>query len=233
MILALNTSALQFGIAVVEGQGLILAEHYLSRGPKHFGGLVPAIKFLLDSSGIEPTGLECLAVAIGPGSFTGLRVGLATTKGLCQALNIPAVGVNTLEALAHQAARWGPKVVAMVHSRRDEVFGACFDTSDPENIRRLTEDCSLSFQELREIATNGALFVGNDYRLQAPHLKEIFGHSIPLAPPWCWALRASSIGILGLKRFHRGELDDPRELIPIYHRPPDIRPNPYPLRRAR
>ncbi len=233
MILALNTSALQFGISVVSGQGVILAEHYLAQGPSHFGGLFPAIKFLLQSSGIQPEGLRCVAVAVGPGSFTGLRVGVAAIKGLCHALGLPAVGVNTLEALAHQAATWGNKVVAMVHSRRDEVFAAPFDTSGREDIQRVAEDRSLRFSELKEMADYEAVFVGSDYRSQAPRLKEVFGPSINLAPPWCWTLRASGVGILALKRFHQEDFDDPKELLPIYHRPPDIRPNPYPLRTDR
>ncbi len=231
MILALNTSGLQFGLAIVSNQGEVVAEHYLSTGPRHFGTLFPALEFLLESTQVDLARVRSIAVAMGPGSFTGLRVGMAAAKGLCHSLNLSVVGINTLEALASQAAGLGTLVVAFVYSRKDEVFAALFDISSPGKITRIEDDRAVNFSELGSLGGQEAVFIGNHYPSQAPRLKRAMGgQGVRLAPPLLWTLRASSVGLLGLSKLENGKHDDPNELVPVYHRPPDIRPNPYHLR---
>ena len=84
MILAVNTSTLQFALALMETDGSVLAEYLAAKGKGHFGTLMPALDFLLNTSESDILDLEGLIVAVGPGSFTGLRVGLSAAKGLCQ-----------------------------------------------------------------------------------------------------------------------------------------------------
>ncbi len=229
MILALNTSTLQFSLALVEMDGEILAECMFSAGHKHFGGFVPAMHFLMCTSSRTPEGLRAVAVALGPGSFTGLRVGLSTAKGLCHGLRIPLIGISSIEALAGQIPYCPLPICPLITSRRGEVFTALFKRSDRNVLERTMEDRSVRFEDLPTLFSQDVVFIGNDFRQQAPILRELFGSGTVLAPPHHWYLRGASIGQLGADRLINGDLDDPGDLSPAYFRPPDIRPNPYPL----
>ena len=100
MILAINTSTLQFSLALLKKDGAIVAEQVMFRKKGNFGSLMPAFDRLLSLSDARTGDLSGIAVAIGPGSFTGLRIGISLAKGLCHALLIPLAGVSSLEALA-------------------------------------------------------------------------------------------------------------------------------------
>ncbi len=226
MILAINTSTLQFSLALLAESGGLIAEHLMSEGKGHFQNLMPALHFLLNSSEREIHEVTCIAVATGPGSFTGLRIGLSLSKGLCHALRVPVVGISTLEAMALQAPCADLPVVPLLYSRKGEVFAARFVWEDNWVLKRTGDDTWVRFDEVPLLLQEPSLFVGNDYPTQATQLKDLLGERALLAPVHCWCLKASSIGSLALERFIHDDLDDPAALNPIYLRPPDIRPNP-------
>jgi tRNA threonylcarbamoyladenosine biosynthesis protein TsaB len=227
MILALNTSTLQFSIAVMAEDGGLAAEHIMSGSKGHYGLLMPTLHRLMDACGVGFRDLTAIAVATGPGSFTGLRVGLAAAKGLSHALEAPLIGVPSLPALASQIACASLPVCALLDSRKEEFFCATFyrqgDRFAPTGETKAMElgAFSASFPE-------ATLFVGNDYARQAPLLRGVLGARAVLAPSSAWCLRASSVGFVALDRLKSREFDAPESLDPIYLRPPDIRPNPYP-----
>lgn len=229
MILAVNTSTPQFSIALVEAEGPLRAEVILAPGSKKFGGLMPALHNLLEASDTPIGELKGLAVALGPGSFTGIRVGLSMAKGLCHGLGIPIIGVSSLEALACQIPLVQIPVCPVLTSRRGEIFSALFERSADGNLRATQQIRSLKFEDLRTFVERQALFIGNDYGAQGDLIREHLGEKAVLAPPVLWNLRASSVGSLGLQRHRAGRFDDLETLAPIYLRPPDIRPNPIPL----
>jgi len=227
MILAINTSALQFSLALLSESGALLAEHLATEKKGHFRNLMPALQFLLDSSAREIREVTCISVATGPGSFTGLRIGISLSKGLCQALGVPIVGVSTLEAMAIQVPYSDLPLVPILHSRKDEAFVARFVWDSERHLKRTCEDTWVKFDELPPLFRTPALFVGNDYPNQGTRLKDLLGRQAVLAPAHCWCLRASAVGTLALNRLLHGDLDDPSDLIPVYLRSPDIRPNPF------
>lgn len=229
MILAINTSTHQFGLALLDEEGTILAEYFMSKGEAHFGSLMPALNFLLTSSKSDIHSLKCLAIAIGPGSFTGLRVGLSVAKGLCHALQVPIVGVSSLEALASQLPYSDLPITSLLDSRKGEFFGAQFVWGNWHELRRTREDFALKPGDFLSLFEAPSLFVGNSFSSQGPLIRKMLGPQALLAPAPCWNLKASAVGSLGLKRFHAQAFDDPQTLTPIYLRPPDISPNPYPL----
>jgi len=229
MILAVNTSTPQFSLALVDTGGEILAECMFSSKHKHFEGFVPALHFLMDGSAGNPEDLRAVAVALGPGSFTGLRVGLSTAKGLCHGLDIPLIGISSIEALASQILYCPLPICPVITSRRGEVFTALFKRGDQNAMERIMEDRSERFEDLPSLLPRRLAFIGNDFRQQAPILREFFGPEALLVPPHHWFLRGASIGHLGAARLLNGDLDDPGDLSPAYLRPPDVRPNPYPL----
>ncbi len=229
MLLALNTSTLQYGLALMDPRGTVVAEHFLARGRGHYGHLMPALDFLLAACGVGPADLQAVAVAIGPGSFTGLRVGLAAAKGLSQALRLPLMGVSSLEALARQVPFAPAPVVPLLTSRRGEFFVALFERDRDCGLIRRQDDASLPLESLRDAFPHEVILVGNDYAQQAPVLAEALGDTLRLAPPSVWGLKASSVAALAWERWRAGDFDDPTTLCPIYLRPPDLRPNPFPL----
>jgi len=229
MLLAINTSTLQFGLALLEDDGTILAEYLTSRGRGHFGGLMPALKFLFDTSGYEVREVEALIVATGPGSFTGLRVGLSAAKGLCHALEAPIIGISSLEALASQIPYSNLPIAPIIDSRKGEVFTARFCWNDGGNLLRRAKDMCIKMEDLPTSLEERVVFVGNDFAAQGSLIKGMLGSHASLGPAHCWTVRASSVGFLGLRRFHSHKFDNPQSLNPTYLRPPDIRPNPSSL----
>ena len=229
MILAINTSTLQFALALLAEDGTLLTEYLMPGGKGHFGSLMPVLNFMLNSSKSNIRDLKCISVAKGPGSFTGLRVGISLAKGLCHALRVPVVGISSLEALASQIPYANLPVVPVLTSRKGEAFTAQFIMNDDGQLKRSRNDTSLKFEDFPSLFQEPTLFVGNDYPNQGPAINKPLGSLALLAPACFWNLKASSIGALALKKFFLGDLDDPYLLNPLYLRPPDIRPNPFSL----
>ncbi|HDZ24516.1 MAG TPA: tRNA (adenosine(37)-N6)-threonylcarbamoyltransferase complex dimerization subunit type 1 TsaB [Desulfobacteraceae bacterium] len=230
MILAINTSTLQFSISLSAMNGTLLAECIASAPHRNFGSLSTTFDFLLESSRKNLADIRAVAVAMGPGSFTGLRVGLSMAKGICHGLHLPLIGISTLEALANQIPYSDLPITPIVDSRKGEVFVARFTWDRPSgSMRRVMEDRCVKLEALPQICSEPTVLIGNDLEKQAPLLRKVITDNIFYAPEDKWHVRASAIGQLGLKHYRRGKEDSLESLSPKYFRSPDIRPNPYPL----
>jgi tRNA threonylcarbamoyladenosine biosynthesis protein TsaB len=225
MILAINTSTLQFSMALMAEDETVLGEFSVSKGKGHFGELMPALDSLLTTTRSDIHDLKAVVVAIGPGSFTGLRVGLSTAKGLCHALEVPIIGISSLKALASQIPNSHPPITPIIDSRKEEFFIAQFVWNDGHGLTRSMDDTCLKFGDFPSAFKEKTLFIGNNFNHQAPLIEETLGHRALLAPAHFWIPRASAVGYLGLKRFHVSDFDNAQDLNPLYLRPPDIRPN--------
>ncbi len=229
MILAINTSTPQFGLAILDDDGTILAEYFMSKEKGHFGSLMPALHFLFSKLNAKLNDQKAVIVAKGPGSFTGLRVGLSMAKGLCHGLKVPLIGISSLEAMAFQIPYSNLPIAPILFSRKDEFYTAQFIRTDGDNLLRNMDDVVVKIDDTPSMFEKPTLFIGNDYSKQGPVLTEMLGSLAYLAPPHLWNLKASAVGTLGLKRFHSHDFDNSLILDPIYLRPPDIRPNPFRL----
>jgi tRNA threonylcarbamoyladenosine biosynthesis protein TsaB len=227
MILAVNTSTTQFSVALIKIQGDVLAEYLISPGEKNFKSFMPAVYSIFDACRADIKTLKAVAVAQGPGSFTGLRVGLSLAKGVAQGLDIPIIGVSSLEAMANQMPFVSYPLCTLLSSRRGEVIFAQFRWGDEKGMTRIVEDQSVSFKDLAGFIDGPAYFIGNNFSAQFPAIKELVGGNALAAPRHLWQLRASSVGSVGLKRFMDKQFDDITDLVPEYLRPPDIRPSPF------
>jgi len=146
-IVAIETSAKAASVALLE-DGKLVAQNMQNAGLTHSRTLLPMLHALLDGVGIEVKDVDKLAVAYGPGSFTGLRIGVATAKGLAWGLDKPLVGVSSLEAMAHQAVHLGDGIICPVmDARRDQVYNALFECRNG-TLRRLIEDRAIAIEEL-------------------------------------------------------------------------------------
>ena len=149
LILALESSAKAASAALFE-DGKLLAISLQNGGLTHSRTLLPMAEGLLRNMDKKITDIDLVAVAHGPGSFTGLRIGMAEAKGLCWALEKPAVGVSTLEAMAWGGPNMdGTMLCCAMDARRNQVYNALF-TVENGSPRRLTEDRAISIQELEE-----------------------------------------------------------------------------------
>jgi len=228
VILALNTSTAQFSMALMEEDGNLVAEFFMASRSRHFRPFMPVLHELLTISKVGLGEIKALAVATGPGSFTGLRVGLAAAKGFCEGLSVPIVGVSSLEAMANQLPFAPHPVCAILDSRKGEVFAALFHWSNERDMVRLTDDLCLRMADLASVTDERAIYVGNNRAVQGPAISKVLGDQALLAPASLWHLRASAVGKLGLKQALDRGFDNLEDLVPSYLRPPDIRPNPYP-----
>ena len=216
-------------MALMKEEGSIFSEFYLASGSKNFRRFMPGIHFLLSNAKVDTKEIKAVIVATGPGSFTGLRVGLSEAKGMAQGLQIPLIGVSSLEAMAAQLPYAKQPVCPIIDSRKGEVFAALFSWGADQRMIRTQQDTCLRIEDLPSAIAKPTLFVGNDFNRQAHLIREILGRKAELAPAHLWNLKASAVGTLGLKRFLIHDFDDLQELVPTYLRPPDIRPNPFAL----
>ena len=156
LLLAADTTTANGSVAVAE-DGDVVGEVRLGRQEGHSATLLPAIEFLLRSMGLAPAGVDVWAVAVGPGSFTGLRVGLSTIQGLALASERRCVGVSALHAHAARAVGTAPFLVAVTDAFRQEVYGQVFDA----DARPVGEPGVGRIEALLERAPAGAGFVGD------------------------------------------------------------------------
>lgn len=212
-LLALETSGQAGGVAAFEGDKLV-SERHLAIGQRSAQSLAPAIRDLLDELGWRPADIRVVAVTTGPGSFTGLRVGVTTAKTLAYALSAEVVGVNTLEAIVQQAMPSPTGIWAVIDAQRGELFAARFSqgSSDgwqvdiPTTI--ITREAWLAALRGGEQVSGPAL-AGLLDRLPA---------DVVALPESSWAPTAASVGRLALQRFAAGERDDLWRLTPQYFR---------------
>ena len=228
MLLAINSSTVQYSIALMTMQGVIIAEYMVTPKGKTFTGFIPAIDQLFRASGADIKNIKVVAVSTGPGSFTGLRVGLSAAKGIAYSMDIPLIGISGIDALASSIPCAEKQVCAMIASRRDEVFYAFFRREEGHNLAgndlvRQSGDESMKIKDVGILIDCPTIIVGNDFQKQVLLIQESGNEYMIFAGPEHWNLRASSVGMLGLKRFHNNDFDDVMDIIPNYIQAPDIR----------
>jgi len=218
LVLGIETSTPQASVAIGSEQGVV-ASALVSRGASYNEFLLPAIRFCLDEAGLDYRNLGGIAVSLGPGLFTGMRVGVATAKALAQALSVPICGMASLDLVAYEV-RYTPKTICVaLDARRDEVFCA-FYKSSPGGIQRMSEyriDTPARLATGLESRREDVLLVGNGALLYRTVFEEIgplveigtMSHSFP---------NAVSLVELTVPRMYREDFDSVYDLKPLYLR---------------
>lgn len=214
MLLAIDTATRVAGLALYDANGLQAEQIWRTRD-NHTVELMPYIVRACEQQGLAPADLRAIAVSSGPGSFTGMRVGLSVAKGLALALQIPLLGVPTLDVTAHAFASEKRSVCAVLPAGRSRWVTA-FYRWDVDGWRRRSEYALVSERGLLESIQEPTLICGEfDH-----HLAEALRSSLPdlamLASPALAPRRAGYLAELAWKRFEAGERDDPASLSPIY-----------------
>ncbi|HEX2985738.1 MAG TPA: tRNA (adenosine(37)-N6)-threonylcarbamoyltransferase complex dimerization subunit type 1 TsaB [Caproiciproducens sp.] len=219
-ILAIDSSATAASAALVE-DGKILGEFYINTRLTHSQTLMPMIANVLDCTRTELKDVDLFAVSAGPGSFTGIRIGVASIKGLAMAQNKPCVGVSTLEAMAHNLEHLEGTVCAVMDARCQQVYNAVF-AAHSGRLERLTPDRALPIDDLAkecETYTEPLYLVGDGAKLC--YNKERFQELNAVLPPEPLIYqRASGVAKSALSAFENGKAVSAASLMPVYLRMP-------------
>ncbi len=223
-ILALDSTAKTASVALCENETL-LAEYTLNNGNTHSETLLPMIEAMLSQFSLAPHDVELFACSAGPGSFTGVRIGVATIKGLAFCSGRPAVGVSTLEALARnldfgdpECEKKAPKVICPVmDARRGQLYTAYFIRRG-NGLERLTPDRAIEYSEFEsDVLEMGRVWLcGDGYSLVRRLIPD---DSIFDTPERLRYQSAYSVALSALEAYRRGETGDANELRPVYLRP--------------
>ena len=211
-ILAVDTSAVCASVAVTEN-GKILSESSINTGLTHSRTLMPMIDSVLKNGEITLDGIDLFAYSVGPGSFTGIRIGVAAIKGLCDAISKKCVPVSTLEALAYNLTGRKCTAVSVMDARCNQVYCGIFSING-EEVTRLTDDMAIKIDELGEMikSYSDIIFVGDGAKI----CHNALGYE--KAPANCEYQKGSSVSFVAEKNADKAV--DSKELLPVYLRLP-------------
>lgn len=217
-ILAIDTSGPSAGAAVQKG-GEILSEIFLNNGLTHSQTIMPAAEEALAKAGMEPANIDLFACVVGPGSFTGVRIGACAARGMAHALGKKCAPVNALEALAHGAFGFDGVICPILDARRDQVYCSAFLSS--ERPVRLIKDAAISLAEFFERLPQEKrlLFVGEAAPIHAKEIKERFGDRAVIGPAHLLHVRPAAAADLA-QRMDDSEYVSAEMLLPLYLRAP-------------
>lgn len=216
-ILALDSTAEVCSVALCDDQRLI-AEITVNTGNTHSQTLLPAVEQILKISETDIDDIECFACSTGPGSFTGVRIGVATIKGLAYGKNKPCVSVSTLEALAYNLKSLEGIVCPVMNARRNQVYNAIFECKNGD-IVRMCPDRALSIDELDAELSSASLPVylcGDGYDITEKGLKLTKTAGVHERQR---LQSAYSVACCALEKIEKGQTLTDAEIVPIYLRP--------------
>jgi len=218
-VLAIDTAAIVATACVMDDDKLI-AEHISNHKKTHSQTIMPMIKNLLDSVELKADDIDCFASAIGPGSFTGIRIGVATVKGLAHALEKPIVGVSTLAGLAYNVPFSEFDIYPIMDARRDQVYNGVYSFKG-ERLNCIKDDRAISIEDVIDEVFEGGkkvLFLGDGVHVHKRRLETTLGELALFVPNHCNMHRASSIAQLAMYKIYLGETQSYLDFAPSYLR---------------
>jgi tRNA threonylcarbamoyl adenosine modification protein YeaZ len=221
MLLAIDTSTRYAGVALLNGDGeLVRLAHWRSK-QNHSVELLSTIQSLLQSEQVRMKALAGIAVALGPGSFSALRVGLSVAKGLAWASSLPLVSATTLETEAFLYRHTGKTICAVLDAGRDQVASALFWANDGTISKVREEDINTPRDTLFSLPSP-TLVCGEALEKFGATMSEATPEGVTLALPYLPGQRVVSLAYLGWARLNAGVTQDPASLQPLYLRRPTI-----------
>lgn len=218
LILAFETSAKAAGVALHDGTKL-LAESYQNTGLTHSQTLMVMAEDLLKQCGLTVSDVTHVAVAAGPGSFTGVRIGVAAAKGFAWGGELPCYGVSTLEAMAKNLGVYDGIVCACMDARRNQVYNALFSAQQGV-LQRMTEDRAIALADLKEelkALDKPIYLVGDGSHLTHATLSPEVPNLV-LPPEHRMHQRGAGVALAALDKIHAGEIGNAAALEPNYLR---------------
>ncbi|MGO9136765.1 MAG: tRNA (adenosine(37)-N6)-threonylcarbamoyltransferase complex dimerization subunit type 1 TsaB [Syntrophales bacterium] len=217
LTLAIDTSTKSASIALLRDSD-ILSEIFFNLDVNHSLVLLPALDHLLRLSRVEAGGIDLFACTMGPGSFTGLRVGASTVKGLALATGKPIAGVSTLEALAFNIISPEISVCPMLDAKKDQVYTALYRTGRDYTLEKIETERVTDVREFLCCVDEEVIFVGDGAVKYAGLISEILPGKSCLASVYHQHVRAAVVGLLGRKKYSEGDILDSVTFAPAYLR---------------
>ena len=218
-ILVIDTSGPVCGTAVMD-EDKVYSEFTAQNKNTHSASLMPMIEAALNAAGTEISGLDAVAAVTGPGSFTGVRIGVATAKGLAHGAGLPCIPVDALEALAASAGAFDGIICPIQDARAGQVYGAAFRKGE-----RLTGDAPMKLEDYLDTVEklgDRFLFIGDGAPVHRKVITERMGEKAVFVPAYRGYLRPSAAGTIALSK---DESTDYLGLQATYLRPPNAQKN--------
>ncbi|MBO4898134.1 MAG: tRNA (adenosine(37)-N6)-threonylcarbamoyltransferase complex dimerization subunit type 1 TsaB [Clostridia bacterium] len=213
-ILGLECSAAAAGAAIVS-DGKLLSEAYLNIGLTHSETLMPLIDTVLNFAKLDISDIDLFAVSNGPGSFTGLRIGVGTIKGLAMGQNKPVCGVSSLKALCYNVKNAEGLIAPIMDARRGEVYNGLYKW-DGDTLCEIEPMRAIPVDKLAIECFEGATFVGDGAAVHKARLRELLGDKAKFAQDAFIYQRASSVAMAAINE----KEVNAEELLPVYIRKP-------------
>ena len=218
LLLALETSSRQLGVAVIDGERILSSVEYLG-DYTHAVELPQAVSRVLSAAGATLRALDAFIIDIGPGSFTGLRIGLAFMKALAFTSKKPVVGVSSLDVLAATAPLSDGRVAVILDARQHNLYAALFQIKAGQAQRQTDYLLGPADDILRTVAS-ADVFLGDGCGTYRDRILQVARQAL-IAPPDQWWPRVGALARLGQERWLAGQRDDPATLVPMYLYPLD------------
>lgn len=225
IVLGMETATESGGVALVS-ENEVLAEYLLNNIRGHAEHVLRGIDQILTDTGRSLEECGAIAVSIGPGSFTGLRIGVSTAKALAWAIQKPIMGISTLQALTCNLPFTSDFICPMLDARRKEVYTALYQRVEGKLILLIQEKAISPLAMIGQLdRSKKTIFVGNGARVYEKMIREEFGKRAEFAPSYHNYPRASTIASLGLERLALQQFDRAETLVPTYLRLSDAEVN--------
>jgi tRNA threonylcarbamoyladenosine biosynthesis protein TsaB len=218
-ILGIETATRTGGVAIVSEDG-VLVEYTLNIEVTHSERLMSTVDRVLKDSGLQMASMDGFGISIGPGSFTGLRIGLSTVKGLAFTTGKPVAAVPTLRALAWNSHHSRYRVCPLLDAKKKEVYSALYRYDGRDLVQDLPESV-LPLTELADRISGEVVFTGEGARLFAEDIRRLFGSRAHIAPLAAMVPSAASVAEIALLMLQDGRSTDPDTLSPLYIRRPE------------
>jgi len=222
-ILAVDTTTTSCSVAIVD-QTSLLSEFTIDREETHSKHLMDMIKAVMTMAGLNFSDLDGFAVTRGPGSFTGLRIGISTIKGLVVASEKPVVGISSLETLAFQVSYSRDLICPILDARKGEVYFSRYRFLNG-HLKRQTKERVAPPDKAVDDLNESCLFVGNGALLYKEMILEKMGEFASFAPMIQNTIRASTIAYLSMAKFENNDTDEIEKILPYYIRKSDAELN--------
>jgi tRNA threonylcarbamoyladenosine biosynthesis protein TsaB len=219
-ILAVDTATISCSVGVLDA-GRLMAEVTSEKKQTHSKHLMKMIDTVVHMAGIRMDEMDIFAATVGPGSFTGIRIGISTVQGFARALSKPVVGVSSLEALTHQAGSACPFLICpLLDARKGEVYAALYQ-SEKNGLRRIIEEHVSPLEKVLYRIEAPCLFVGSGAQVYGKLIGEKLGAHAMFAGEILGKIRAETVGRIAMQRIQTKDYENLNQLIPHYVRKSD------------
>lgn len=205
-------------------QGRVLASLSLTGNVTHSRRLLKAIDYLLHEAGVDWPDIAGIGVSLGPGSFTGLRIGMATAKGLAAATGKPLFGISSLDSLAAKCST-SRLICAVVDARKKEIYTAFYRCNSDGLAERISEMSVVAPERLCAAITETVVMIGDGVMVYGDLFKKLLGETVLFAPAVLHELSAASLGMLAGEKLLCNDVLNVAEAVPLYIRSSDAELN--------